>query len=155
MSVYQTYLKDCNCDGNGILFKDNVAVCRWCRTPYTKGGCMNYDDEHFQKPPAEKEVLFTTEDGCPIYHGDMYWNVSDEFNKGHFCADEDWTGRSGVRTFSTEDAADEWIVLNKRCLSFNDVMAVVRQLTDSSTGYGNRSFLNTKLKELAKSKINL
>jgi hypothetical protein len=56
-NLHQTYLKDCNCSDDGIIIKDGAAVCRWCRTPYAKGGCMAYEEKHFQQKPKEWEIL--------------------------------------------------------------------------------------------------
>ena len=49
-NLHQTYLKDCNCTNGGIIIWEGKAVCRWCRVPYAKGGCMSYLPEHFQSP---------------------------------------------------------------------------------------------------------
>lgn len=50
--THQTYLKDCNCINGGIILYEGKAVCRWCRIPYTEGGQMNYDSEHFHSKQA-------------------------------------------------------------------------------------------------------
>lgn len=56
MSAYQSFLKSCNCDGQGFIFKDNIPVCRWCREPYGKAAMINYEDEHFKnKATNQKE----------------------------------------------------------------------------------------------------
>lgn len=47
MAAYKTYLFDCDCSSRGILFKDLVPCCRWCRTPLSEGGVVNYSNEHF------------------------------------------------------------------------------------------------------------
>src|SRR3990167_2335572 len=65
MSAYQTFLPDCKCgQGNGILFKDNIPCCRWCRKPYAKAAMINYEDEHFKitKPTEESKEAFTWTD---------------------------------------------------------------------------------------------
>lgn len=53
--VYQTYLKDCNCEYGGIILHNGVAVCRWCRTPYAKGSLINYSHVHFKKETKDKD----------------------------------------------------------------------------------------------------
>lgn len=49
MSDYQSYLFSCDCEAvsRGIIFKDLIPVCRYCREPLVKGGILNYNDEHF------------------------------------------------------------------------------------------------------------
>jgi hypothetical protein len=43
---YQTYIQDCDCKSFGIIFVQNVPVCRWCRKPLCKGGKVNYSKEN-------------------------------------------------------------------------------------------------------------
>lgn len=57
MSEYQSYLRDCKCEREGIILHEGKAVCRWCRTPYAKGGCLFYEPEHFKKHKPEWEIL--------------------------------------------------------------------------------------------------
>jgi len=45
--IYHTFLKDCECDTAGVLLHEGIICCRWCRTPYAKGGQMNYEQDHF------------------------------------------------------------------------------------------------------------
>jgi hypothetical protein len=57
--MYQTYLKGCGCEGGGIIIFNEKPVCRWCRTPYGKGGGMSYYPEHFgQSIPAHPNQKF-------------------------------------------------------------------------------------------------
>ena len=58
---YSTYsTKQCckEFDG-GILIKDNVPHCRWCRTPYTKSGDIMYKEEHFNKKDVDNIDIFS------------------------------------------------------------------------------------------------
>lgn len=54
--MYQTYLKDCDCRNAGIIIHEGIAVCRWCRTPYGKGGNINYEEEHFQYKAIQRDI---------------------------------------------------------------------------------------------------
>ncbi len=59
MPQYQSYLKDCDCKRDGIILHEGKAVCRWCRKPYEKGGCLFYESEQFEKEkdiPKEWEI---------------------------------------------------------------------------------------------------
>jgi hypothetical protein len=67
---FQTYLKDCECKSDGIILYNGKAVCRWCRNPYGKGGCINYENEHFEskQPKEDYEILsLIGQDGSVIY----------------------------------------------------------------------------------------
>lgn len=55
--LHQTYLKGCNCSNGGIILHEGKAVCRWCLTPYGKGGCISYPPESFKKPEPELKPL--------------------------------------------------------------------------------------------------
>lgn len=73
-----------------------------------------------------KPVLFTTEDGKPIYEGQgyayipkgtlNYVNITD----GNFHP----LPKDGLLYFSTEAAAKEYVLMNKPCLSVNDVISI-------------------------------
>jgi len=52
-NAYQCYLKDCDCEGGGIILHEGKAVCRWCRKPYGKGAMINYLPEHFQPEKSD------------------------------------------------------------------------------------------------------
>jgi hypothetical protein len=243
-NLHQTYLKDCNCSDDGIIIKDGAAVCRWCRTPYAKGGCMAYEEKHFQQKPKEWEILsvidgvkngidetglvaavnpsdtyswmksgvkihsvrrlrdneiftvdevtgqgrvtgfqtegnelfaecenglryvylsnltktakqplFTTEDGKEVYKGDDVFFVRDDFSSGcakaGVCAK--W-GNAMIIYFSTKEAAEEYVLMNKPLLSLNDLLyawgggAAVNIIASSP--------LFSNFKQLAKQKLN-
>lgn len=93
-----------------------------------------------------KEPLFTTEDGVDIYEGDYcsHVNISDLTKRARTSYN---TGNSYnpkiTKYFSTEEAAEEYILMNKPCLSILDVL-------DSQD---NTYFLANKLKQLVKQKL--
>lgn len=72
-----------------------------------------------------KEKLFTTTDGVDIYFGEWCWVVSPETSFG-------WTPCKVLmnatpldvrgKYFSTEQAASEFVLLNKPCLSVQDLL---------------------------------
>lgn len=72
-----------------------------------------------------KKPLFTTEDGVDIFEGDSYWKVSNNFNKsGVRLAKQTFRGNASNCTskyFKTLKSAEEYILMNKPCLSINDV----------------------------------
>lgn len=54
MSEYQTFLFTCDCENRGIIFRDNIPFCRWCRSPLSTGGKIRYEDEYF---PDHAELI--------------------------------------------------------------------------------------------------
>lgn len=99
-----------------------------------------------------KTPLFTTEDGVDIYEGDTiysvfsnyiistdiagkYKNSNSEHPVEHWCRDDKY--------FSTKEAAEEYVLMNKPCLSINGVM----------TSQDGLIFAEKKLKQLVKSRL--
>lgn len=71
----------------------------------------------------KKVPLFTTEDGVDVFAGDAYYVVSEIFEIHFFTAIKGhYTFRDNV--FSTKEKAEEYILLNKTCLSLNDLLSV-------------------------------
>lgn len=86
----------------------------------------------------KKEKLFCTEDGVNIYEGDKYWVArTDKYGilsmrwtsdltpcvlDPHIIPiDRDLYAKNGCLRFSSEEAAEEYILMNKPCLSINDI----------------------------------
>lgn len=110
-----------------------------------------------------QQKLFRTEDGVDIFEGDTYWYVQTDENNGksfpaakaHFI----WEVRStslknndildltntNIKRFSTKSLAEEYNLMNKPCLSINDI-----QNTLANSNYSTN--LKNRLKELVKSK---
>jgi hypothetical protein len=101
------------------------------------------------KEAAEKYIrknkpLFRTEDSVDIYEGDSFYFVTKSFLIERITATK---LKQSDKTFSTREAAEEYILENKPCLSINDVMSVdynpVETLTSSSE----------KLKKIVRSRL--
>lgn len=96
-----------------------------------------------------KQPLFTTEDGVDIYDGDSYCSISKiyfEVNSIYKKAEEKYRNSYQLNRFlffSTKEKAEEYIIMNKPCLSINDV------LNSQDDTY----FLENKLKELVNKKL--
>ena len=91
-----------------------------------------------------KKPLFTTEDGVDIFEGSICWIVGPHFFSIYKCTNP--TSKPIIfdeKYFSTEEAAKEYILMNKPCLCINDLMRA------ASITYCNL----TALKELVKSKL--
>lgn len=94
-----------------------------------------------------KPVLFTTEDGVEItVPTQVVYGVDDDFNLlwGHAM-----TGGVSGRKYSTEAAAQEYILLNKPCLSIEDIKSVYAK----DRSFVGTDFLMSGLEKLAKSKL--
>jgi hypothetical protein len=70
-----------------------------------------------------KQPLFKTEDGVDIFKGQKVWYTnSTASNIWDSRADEKYhNGKGCLKYFSTKEAAEEYIILNKTCLSINDI----------------------------------
>jgi hypothetical protein len=115
------------------------------------GGIKLHKIEHVKKP------LFTTEDGVEIFEGDYYYSVlkEDLLYHGKFKAEAINGGRfsnpESCIVFSTKEKAEEYIVMNKPCLSINEIGSIIGRF--NNTVYVDLDLMNKKLKELVKDKI--
>lgn len=114
-----------------------------------------------------KKPLFTTEDGVDIFEnkdGEIkYWTL---YNENSQCKANIWKisdapiivknliphrtevlKRIGLLRFSTKEAAEEYRLMNKPCLSIEEVMSVAYNPVESRTSS------SRKLKEIVKSKL--
>ena len=94
-----------------------------------------------------KQVLFTTKDGVDIFKGGSYYNVYD-FKICNKLTAMNPLSKHEKLVFSTKEAAEKYILMNKPCLSINDVVDL-EQYNPVET---KTSFIN-KLKNIAKKKI--
>jgi len=73
------------------------------------------------KKLPEKTPLFTTEDGVEIFENDKYYFI----NNGFMCV-KSFAENLGLlisaKTFHSKPKAEEYILLNKPCLSLNDLL---------------------------------
>jgi len=70
-----------------------------------------------------KQPLFTTEDGREIFEGDEYWFFYPNYEVCKSVAKKDFVPSN--KTFSTEDAANEYILTKKCLLSLSEIGSVV------------------------------
>lgn len=77
-------------------------------------------------PEKVKNILFTTEDGVEIFEGDKFYCVTvpnkfeiiERFGGDGLAVQEESIRK---RTFSTKRSAEEYVLMNKPCLSMNDI----------------------------------
>lgn len=88
--------------------------------------------------------LFTTEDGKDVFDGDRYWWVGSDFvimeSKGY--ANVTYNFSKSQKLFSTEKAAQDYVIDNKPCLSLDEFYDISQWPWD-------------RVKELVKSKLNM
>lgn len=103
----------------------------------------------YKREIKPKTVLFTTEDGVDVFYGVIFWNVSNEFNIIDYQITNDkykLDFLKNYKQFSTKQAAEEYILMNKPCLSINDFYSF-------SSCQAEEQNTHRKLKELVKSKL--
>lgn len=111
------------------------------------------------KEGEDKLVLFTTEDGIGMTYGMDYWWVDtlsqfDYYIPHNAKVSPNSSGNynESIKKFSTKEAAEQYIIDNKPCLSLNDVMKFVEPACHPSEEnfdeIGLRDFVTKKLKSL-------
>lgn len=73
-----------------------------------------------------KTPLFTTEDGVDIFKGDSYYLLTSDW-KLAFCSSFS-EGDLAFNCFSSHDKAKEFILMNKPCLSINDIVYGTKEI---------------------------
>lgn len=101
---------------------------------YINEGCKGWFD--FKSIIKVKQPLFTTEDGVDIYEGDKFyelitsnfhnkpciWNILEYDSRSNIIYDQEGNRKNGRIWFSTKEAGEEYILMNKPCLSIQDVL---------------------------------
>jgi hypothetical protein len=123
---------------------DNMYVCG---NPFSF--CINIAD---LKKVTKPTPLFKTEDGVEIFDGEAFVYYVSNFRIRARKA-KNMANMSNKR-FSNENAAEEYILMNKPLLSVNDVYGIVKRGEMSGKDYVVWSaFVDTDLKDLAKEKL--
>lgn len=83
------------------------------------------------KKLKSREPLFITEDGREIFESDFYWHVSPStFDINRTLAVNRRYNIVESNTFSTWEAAKNYVIENKPCLSYNDILKWFNSHTD-------------------------
>lgn len=105
-----------------------------------------------------KRILFTTEDGVDVFENQKYWFINTEGCTPFWTAKSHTMGLSdrglaplGVKQFSSKEAADDYIFLNKPCLSLKDVSSVSKRVHQQGSPFASLTY--TKLDTQALDKI--
>jgi len=102
-----------------------------------------------------KQPLFTTEDGIDIFEGDEIYTVSvrDLTFKGKYIVKtKNFYLSTDYKDFSIKEAAEEYILMNKHCLSIKDIAPIFGQMYLDSSGT-TLDRMTKKLQKLVKSKL--
>lgn len=130
-------------DGNYVWFYYHYPI----NSEISKKYSQQYTNS-LKNVKKAKSPLFKTEDGVDIYNSTQVYFIRKTWIISSFNADYDCIGVSKNlgfdKYFSTKEAAEEYIILNKPCLSINDITNIISWL---GTAPQNR------LKELVKSKL--
>ena len=107
-------------------------------------GTDKHEGFSLKKLKQLKQPLFTTEDGVDIFEGDVYYKVVNESFQLLIMERASKGESLRSKVFSTKEKAEEYILYNKPCLSYNEVL--------NTTKIRNKNTFET-LKDLVKSKI--
>jgi hypothetical protein len=122
--------------GDSVRFKPNQNSCFWeinnfFISKYDKllvRSILNLNVELISTiKHKDKLPLFTTEDGVDIFEGNNYWFYNGECIIG-FSSAYIKTGGVLYGSFSTKEKADEYVLMNTRCLSLSDVFDVLEDM---------------------------
>jgi hypothetical protein len=129
-----------------IDYFDNSKISAYSKNGYGKG---------YQVWGKAKQPLFTTNDNKAIYSWhEVVWFVNGSWYLGSEQASAyDVEKLSHFTYFSTKELAEEYILMNKPCLSLNDVVEHSLYGTDKVLGRWKNNPHFLKLKELVKSKL--
>jgi hypothetical protein len=95
-----------------------------------------------------KKPLFITKDGILIFKGDKYFQVGFKFNNIECEAYDKNNFDKKLIIFSTKKAAEEYILMNKPCLSVNEIAPIISVCNNIT--HVDLDLLIEKLKNLVK-----
>lgn len=119
--------------------------------------CVFYEDgsfDYFYDVQKSKPVLFTTEDGVDIFENNTSIFHVDKALNIKFIKHKDFKVISqNVKYFSTKEKAEEYVILNKPCLSIKDIQSIYISAKEGYQKNGNGIKYFEELKNLVKSKL--
>jgi hypothetical protein len=115
-----------------------------------------------------KQPLFTTEDGVDVFEGDdIYWiniNTFEEVNCNKY---NDDLGEISIKSllskkyeykavgFSTKEKAEEYIIMNKKVLSLNDIFDNCINIPNTRISKAAETAILNSLKKIVKNKLKI
>jgi len=109
-----------DCKISGITIVNNNVVFRIKQCEIESSYSQGINNWRKAKP-----ILFTTEDGKDIREGDKYFRVISNWTiqqENAIKLGEHIYKADNILRFSTKEAAQNWIIYNKPCLSINDLI---------------------------------
>lgn len=100
----------------GFSIKNNKII-----THHNPSGQDLNDDYYLEGLVLQKQPIFTTEDGVDIYDGDNYYWLDRSLNINNSGYTSIFMNTLNTLYFSTKEKAKEYILMNKPCLSINDI----------------------------------
>lgn len=101
-----------------------------------------------------KQPLFTTEDGVDVYEGDTVWHTNLNPNLKIYSSivkyKKPFTPVAGL--FSTKKAAENYIKMNKPCLSLNDVLSITNKTSFVPEDFS-KNLIKKELTKIVKQKL--
>lgn len=126
----------------------NIDGVLYDLTPVQQDSVNHTSAVNTRYEPA-RTPLFTTTDGKPVYEGEDFWLL---FTAGEIGEPHATRARIGLlpfqvyqKTFSTSEAAEQWIADNKPLYSLNDLLAA---LPDEASKEGIAAILRAKKSSL-------
>ena len=108
------------------IVNDKCMVSALYDTNNPNGSRLHYNLNNIKK---SKQPLFTTEDGVDIFEGDKYFictaSLSNCINNEGIVS-KFFKPNPNYKYFSTKEKAEEYILLNKPCLSYGDVQEYLK-----------------------------
>lgn len=103
------------------------------KKPHMHPASIKIDDVEYdlipKKPIKNKPFIFISDDKKEIYSGDRYWLLINNMENIIECNTENYIeGQhedTRAKRFSTEQAAKDYVIFNKQCLSLNEIINVM------------------------------
>jgi hypothetical protein len=104
-----------------------------------------------------KQPLFTTEDGVDVFEGMSFYYVCEELELYNTicCYDEDIKLYNNSKFFSTKEKAEEYIIMNKKVLSLNDIFDNCINIPNTRISKAAETAILNSLKKIVKNKLKI
>ena len=131
-TVFELYSLKRISDGEVFTIGDRVSKGVIKRLDLENEGYSTSDvgDWKLLKECVKVKPVFTTEDDVEIFVNDEYWWVNKSSYYRGYTSYAELPEYKNYLYFSTMEAAEEYILLNKPCLSINEVLESIETCTD-------------------------
>jgi len=134
------------------IVNDKCMVSALYDTNNPNGSRLHYNLNNIKK---SKQPLFTTEDGVDIFDGDYSYGVhNSKFDIVAIKHINTVYVTDNFIEFSTKEKAEEYILMNKPCLSINDIINNTLNIPAPRISKMAKEAITESLKQLVKEKLN-